>query len=251
MMFSTLAKEYIAKNKLCFGCSQDIENDIQCQKKQNSFIGKSCVDDKQEDNLWQSIIDEYEEKRARYTEWKKRKENSSIVVPYQDRPSNYLNKEIFPLLLPAMEKMLAEAHRWNVLKVQKCRFNGLDYLAEILWNLNPKYPKRKIKWHTVFEIPQFKLLLRLHPRPIFPMSWLLTKEEAALYIQKYVRGWLVRKSDNVQEMRQFWKALAEEKADITQNLLNNELGSKDKLKMEKQIDDLCEFYKLLGKYKTT
>lgn len=116
-MFSTLAKEYIAENKLCFGCSQDIENDIQCQKKQNSFIGKSRVDDKQEGNLWQSIIDEYEEKRARYTEWKKRKENSSIVVPYQDKPSNYLNKEIFPLLLPAMEKMLAEARRWDVLKV--------------------------------------------------------------------------------------------------------------------------------------
>lgn len=29
------------------------------------------------------------------------------------------------------------------------------------------------------------------------------------------------------------------------------LGSKEELKMEEQIDDMCEFYKLLGKYKKT
>lgn len=43
------------------------------------------------------------------------------------------------------------------------------------------------------------------PRPYYPKSWLWTEDEAALYIQKYVRGWLVRKRSDVQEMRQFWK----------------------------------------------
>lgn len=45
------------------------------------------------------------------------------------------------------------------------------------------------------------------PRPIYQKSWLWTKEEAALHIQRYVRGWLIRKRIDVQEMRQFWKVL--------------------------------------------
>lgn len=45
------------------------------------------------------------------------------------------------------------------------------------------------------------------PRPIYPKSWVWTKEEAASHIQRYVRGWLVRKRADVQEMRQFWKVL--------------------------------------------
>ncbi|KAF7388829.1 hypothetical protein HZH66_009966 [Vespula vulgaris] len=252
-MFSRLAKEYIAGNEICSGCFQDVEtnNNVQCQRAESFSPQELRIDDKQEENLWQSIVDEYEEKQSQYTEWKKEQESSAVVVPYQDVSSNYLNRKIFPLLLPAMENMLVEARRWDALRIQKCRFNGIDYLAETLWNLNPKYPKRAIKWHTVFEIPQFKLLLRLHPRPIFPLSWLLTKDEAALYIQRYVRGWLVRKRDYVQEMRQFWKALAEEKANITETLMDEDLGSKEELKMEEQIDDMCEFYKLLGKYKKT
>lgn len=51
------------------------------------------------------------------------------------------------------------------------------------------------------------LLFVSSPRSIYPQSWLWSKEEAALYIQKYVRGWLVRKRADVQEMRQFWKVL--------------------------------------------
>lgn len=39
----------------------------------------------------------------------------------------------------------------------------------------------------------------------YPKSWLWSKDEAALYLQRYVRGWLVRKRPDVQEMRQFWK----------------------------------------------
>lgn len=43
------------------------------------------------------------------------------------------------------------------------------------------------------------------PRPIYPKSWRWTKEQAALRIQRYVRGWIVRKRNDVQELRQFWK----------------------------------------------
>nr|XP_012218351.1 PREDICTED: IQ domain-containing protein K-like [Linepithema humile] len=118
---------------------------------------------------------------------------------------DYLNKNIFPALLNAMEEMLREADRRNALETQKCSFNGLDYLAEILWNRNSYHPNRSRTWLNVFNIPEFKLWLRSHPRSIYPQSWLWSKEEAVLRIQRYVRGWLVRKRADVQEMRQFWK----------------------------------------------
>ncbi|XP_012533084.1 IQ domain-containing protein K-like [Monomorium pharaonis] len=118
---------------------------------------------------------------------------------------DYLNKNIFPTLLAAMKEMLLEADRQNALKTHKCSFNGLDYLAEILWNRNSRHPSRSRVWQNVFDIPQFKLWLKSHPRPIYPKSWLWTREEAALRIQRNIRGWLVRKRVDVQEMRQFWK----------------------------------------------
>lgn len=45
------------------------------------------------------------------------------------------------------------------------------------------------------------------PRPYYPKSWLWSEDEAALYIQRYIRGWLVRKRTDIQEMRQFWKVI--------------------------------------------
>ncbi|OAD60733.1 IQ domain-containing protein K [Eufriesea mexicana] len=128
-------------------------------------------------------------------------------------PSNYLDNKIFGLLVPALEETLIEASKQNVLRVQKCRFNGLDYIAEILWNRNPRRSKIFLSPLNVFEIPSFKEYLRLHPRPYYPKSWLWSEDEAALYIQRYVRGWLVRKCSDVQEMRQFWKRATKEEVD--------------------------------------
>nr|XP_012139493.1 PREDICTED: IQ domain-containing protein K-like [Megachile rotundata] len=128
-----------------------------------------------------------------------------IIDEDDQLPSHYLEKNIFYLLLPAVEETLKEASRWNALRIQKCRFNGLDYIAELLWNFNPRRSKIHSPLLNVFEIPAFKEYLLQHPRPYYPKSWLWSEGHAALRIQRYVRGWLVRKREDVQEMRQFWK----------------------------------------------
>ncbi|CAK9796756.1 IQ domain-containing protein K [Anthophora plagiata] len=136
-----------------------------------------------------------------------KQEETEVITPEEDDelPSNYLDQRIFGLLMPALKETLIEASKWNALRVQKCRFNGLDYISEILWNRNPLRSQTYSPPLNVFEIPPFREYLRLHPRPYYPKSWLWSEDEAALYIQRYVRGWLVRKQPDVQEMRQFWK----------------------------------------------
>lgn len=58
---------------------------------------------------------------------------------------------------------------------------------------------------NTFVTKYYFFFLCSSPRPIYPKSWLWSKEDAALRIQRYVRGWLVRKRVDVEEMRQFWK----------------------------------------------
>ncbi|XP_061940943.1 IQ domain-containing protein K-like isoform X2 [Apis cerana] len=140
---------------------------------------------------------------------KKKKEKNIIIQEKNDLlPSNYLDQTIFWLLIPALEETLIEASKQNVLRVQKCRFNGVDYIAEILWNRNPRRSKIFSPPLNVFQIPSFKDYLRLNPRPYYPKSWLWSEDKAALYIQRHIRGWIVRKRSDVQEMRQFWKDIA-------------------------------------------
>ncbi|XP_043785382.1 IQ domain-containing protein K-like [Apis laboriosa] len=141
--------------------------------------------------------------------FKKKMEKKIIIQEKNDLlPSNYLDQTIFSLLIPALEEALIEASKQNVLRVQKCRFNGIDYIAEILWNRNPRRSKIFSPPLNVFQIPSFKDYLRLNPRPYYPKSWLWSEDKAALHIQRYIRGWLVRKRTDVQEMRQFWKDIA-------------------------------------------
>ncbi|XP_017767148.1 PREDICTED: IQ domain-containing protein K-like [Eufriesea mexicana] len=192
--------------------------------------------------------------RDRYSTDVKEVEKMENIIQKKDDllPSNYLDNKIFGLLVPALEETLIEASKQNVLRVQKCRFNGLDYIAEILWNRNPRRSKIFLSPLNVFEIPSFKEYLRLHPRPYYPKSWLWSEDEAALYIQRYVRGWLVRKCSDVQEMRQFWKDFAakrifdkKERCIVQSQRLSNQIQNDIKHTI---IDDnliRCEKYRLM------
>ncbi|KAG7209882.1 hypothetical protein KM043_011483 [Ampulex compressa] len=170
----------------------------------------------------ENIIEKITEKSYR-EEWENPWKYRLFSSSSHERSVNYLCENVFPTLISAIKETLVEAQKWNAILscengdavmrniklmfVQKCRFNAIDHLAEILYNRNPRRWKASKTWVKVFDIPQFKLLLRLHPRPLYPKSWLWSNEEAAMRIQRYVRGWLVRKHKEVQEMRQFWKAL--------------------------------------------
>ncbi|XP_046468135.1 IQ domain-containing protein K [Neodiprion pinetum] len=199
-------------------CDEDEQDDKECICGPNpcGFDSKSSKDSSLDSDdevevvnvsLWESILRQSEEKTAPYREWIKERNASEPAGKPQDSPADFLDQKIFPLLLPAMRTMLMQAQEWDALCIQKCRFNGLDFLAEILWNSNPRHPRRLQNWLEVFSIPPFRLWLKSNPRPIFPKSWLWTQEDGALIIQKWVRGWLVRKQEDVQEMRLFWKVL--------------------------------------------
>lgn len=58
------------------------------------------------------------------------------------------------------------------------------------------------------------------PRPYYPFSYIWSREFAATKIQAAMRGYWVRRTDAVQEMRQFWKALAMEREFMKKSLEN-------------------------------
>ncbi|EEB12588.1 conserved hypothetical protein [Pediculus humanus corporis] len=138
----------------------------------------------------------------------------------------YLDKYIFNILCPILEETLFKAKEGDCLMIQKCRFNGLDYIAELLWNRNPLHPKRHKSHRDIFDIPYVIIWLNYHPRPIYPLSWLWTKDEAIIVMQSYIRRYLVCKEEECSEMRQFWKILKVEKEE------------KERLEREKLIEEL-------------
>ncbi|XP_063995589.1 IQ domain-containing protein K-like [Diachasmimorpha longicaudata] len=192
--------------------------------------------------LWETILEEFREEREQFDEWEKEQEEPrSEKTPCE--AVEYLNKEIFPVLLPAMEKMLKEAKKWNAIQDPKCRFNGLDYLAEYLWNKNPEHRERQFQWIGVFEIPPFRRWLQSNPRPIYPKSWLCSRNEAALIIQRNIRGWIVRKRRDVQELREFWKALAVERAERGSSVPYINLDEYEILPFKnKEPFDICKIF---------
>lgn len=71
--------------------------------------------------LWESILQESENQKTLILEWQKLNDNLELEkLPCES--VKYLNKEVFPVLLPAMEKMLNEARKQNVIKVFIFRF---------------------------------------------------------------------------------------------------------------------------------
>ncbi|XP_064618066.1 IQ domain-containing protein K-like [Liolophura sinensis] len=125
----------------------------------------------------------------------------------------YLEHYIFPILLPGLEEMLKQAKLEKCFERKRTKFNALDFLTEYLWGWNPLYKDRD--GIPLLEIPFVKTWLKDHPRPPLPLSLIWTEEEAALVIQSFWRGYQVRKTPEIQELRIWQREWREENANVT------------------------------------
>ncbi|XP_055994765.1 IQ domain-containing protein K [Sorex fumeus] len=131
------------------------------------------------------------------------------VDPQTCSPKEYLEKFVFPTLLPGMESLLHQAEKEKCFERKRTKFIACDYLTQWLFNQNPK--RAGEPFTEFFSIPFVEQWLKDHPRPPIPLSLLLSEEQAVLIIQSFWRGYLVRCHPEIQELRHWQKKLREEK----------------------------------------
>lgn len=129
----------------------------------------------------------------------------------------YIEQFVFPVLLPCLELMLAQAKLSKCFERKRTAFNACDFITEYLYKNNPIKPSVELESRrslTFWEIPFVKEWIALHPRPALPKSLLWTEEEAAVIIQAFLRGYFVRRDPEVQELRKWQRELREENQNI-------------------------------------
>lgn len=131
---------------------------------------------------------------------------------------DYLQAYIFPTLLPALEAMLQQARKERCFERKRTKFNACDFLTEYLYQNNPHKQEDGRKDMSLWDIIFVKRHLNDHPRPPLPLSLLWTEEEAAVKIQSFWRGHLVRIIPEIQELRQWQKEWREENTDIREKV---------------------------------
>lgn len=134
--------------------------------------------------------------------------------PTRQMPARtYLEQEIFPVLLPALEAMLASAKENNVLRWKRTKFNACDFLTEYLYNNNTKHSNNR-EQTDLWEIPFVDRINKENPRPPLALSLLWTDDEAAIVLQSCWRGRKVRMNSEVQELRKYQEEMREQEYDI-------------------------------------
>ncbi|KAK3734550.1 hypothetical protein QZH41_010399 [Actinostola sp. cb2023] len=140
------------------------------------------------------------------------KELPVLPDPKQCNPNEYLETYIFSVLLPGIEKMLIAAKESKVFERRRTKFNACDFLTEYLYRNNPLHEDRVEV--TLLDIPFVQKILEKNPRPPLPLSLLLSDDEAAIIIQSFYRGYCVRKTPQVQELREYQREMRNEAVDI-------------------------------------
>ncbi|KAK9882048.1 hypothetical protein WA026_018898 [Henosepilachna vigintioctopunctata] len=93
---------------------------------------------------------------------------------------------------------------------RRSSYDPIDHFAQFLWAHNTRYPDRIDKYNNIHDMEWVQKYLRQNPRSFFPFHLVWNENFAAIKIQSYMRGYWVRKQENIQEVRKFWKQLKDE-----------------------------------------
>ncbi|KAJ8713425.1 hypothetical protein PYW07_013795 [Mythimna separata] len=163
---------------------------------------------------WKDIVNESEKWKKQLKEYQETKIVALPKAPFLKTEADYIKDEVFVQLIPALVEALNKAKIWEAFTRDKCFFNGIDHVVQVLWNNNPRFPYRKGCNLHVFNMPWVRETLKKNPRPYYPKSWLWPEEYAATLIQKTVRQYFIQRQEEVQEMREFWKKLEVESQNL-------------------------------------
>ncbi|KAK9882047.1 hypothetical protein WA026_018898 [Henosepilachna vigintioctopunctata] len=161
-----------------------------------------------ENNLWCEICKQFEDEKNLIRKYLSRNDKNTDLPSHP--VAGYLDSDIISLLKDAFLSVLQETEKQNCLDRRRSSYDPIDHFAQFLWAHNTRYPDRIDKYNNIHDMEWVQKYLRQNPRSFFPFHLVWNENFAAIKIQSYMRGYWVRKQENIQEVRKFWKQLKDE-----------------------------------------